>query len=317
MLSISIDFLKEEFNTFLQFFFVSIMINIEKGRLTFHKGILSVAADVIQEEAMISDYHLHSNFSGDSEALPEAMIQQAIRLGMSSMCFTDHYDMDYPDEPELFLFHIDTYFQKLSHLKEQYQSQIEVRIGIELGLQKHLQQECSAIAACYPFDFIIGSSHVVNQKDPYYPSYFEGHSEEECYQEYFDSILDNLDVFQDFDVYGHIDYIVRYGPDKNKYYSYEKYQDVLDKILKTCIEKGIGLELNTGGLAYGLGHPNPHPDIIHRYRQLGGEIITVGSDAHAPDRLGGDFSKAVDILQSCGFTYYTVFRDRTPTFIRL
>lgn len=266
---------------------------------------------------MICDYHLHSKFSGDSEAMPEEMIQQAIQLGMTAMCFTDHYDIDYPDEPELFLFDIDNYFKELSQLKDKFSSKIQIRIGIELGLQKHLQKECQAIVTKYPFDFIIGSSHVVNHKDPYYPAYFEERNEKECYYEYFQSILDNLAVFQDFDVYGHIDYIVRYGPNKNQFYSYEAYHGILDDILKTCISKHIGLEANTGGLAYGLGHTNPHPDILRRYRELGGEIITIGSDAHKPERLGFEFDKTREMLLDCGFQYYTIFCNRKPEFIKL
>ncbi len=266
---------------------------------------------------MICDYHLHSNFSGDSKTPPEEMVKQAIHLGMKTMCFTDHYDLDYPDEPELFLFNIETYFQKLTQLKVQYRSDIEIRIGLELGLQKHLPLQCQSLVEKYPFDFIIGSSHVVNHKDPYYPAYFEGRNEEDCYREYFQSILDNLNVFQDFDVYGHIDYIVRYGPNKNKFYSYETYKELLDEILHTCISHGIGLEINTGGLAYGLGHTNPHPDIILQYRRLGGELITVGSDAHQPRRIAYEFDKARQVLLDCGFQYYTIFKDRTPEFIKL
>lgn len=266
---------------------------------------------------MISDYHLHSNFSGDSETPPEEMIRQAIRLGMKSMCFTDHYDIDYPDEPELFLFDIEKYFQELQLLQRKYSSQIALHIGIELGLQKHLQKECNAIIENYPFDFIIGSSHVVNHMDPYYDSYYTGRDEEVCYREYFQSILDNLEVFHDFDVYGHIDYVVRYGPNKNKFYSYEKYKDIIDEILKRCLQLGIGLEMNTGGLAYGLGHTNPHPDILKRYKELGGEILTIGSDGHTPQRLAYDFDKVKEILQYCGFQYYTIFKNRKPEFIKL
>lgn len=266
---------------------------------------------------MICDYHLHSSFSGDSEAAPEDMIQKAVSLGMKQMCFTDHYDMDYPDEPELFLFDVDAYFAKMSELKEQYKDRIKICTGIELGLQPHLQNRCRKFVCDYPFDFVIGSSHVVNHMDPYYPQYFEGRSESECYQEYFQSILDNLNVFDDFDVYGHIDYIVRYGPDKNLHYSYERYRNVLDAILHTCIQKGIGLEINTGGIAYGLGTTNPHPDILKRYRELGGEIITIGSDAHTPERLGYEFGQAGTILRDCGFRYYTVFENRKPVYIPL
>ena len=266
---------------------------------------------------MISDFHLHTSFSGDSEAAPEAMVRQAIRLGLPSMCFTDHYDIDYPDEPELFLFDIDQYAKTMQNLQEQYKSQIDIRIGIELGLQKHLSKECQDIVSSFPFDFIIGSSHVINHKDPYYPEFFEGRDEASCYGEYFNSILDNLGAFNDVDVYGHIDYIVRYGPNKNRHYSYYSYRNIIDEILVTCIRLGIGLEINTGGLAYGLGHPNPHPDILKRYRELGGEIITIGSDAHTPNRIAYEFHQAGELLKACGFHYYTIFANRTPSFVKL
>lgn len=266
---------------------------------------------------MICDYHLHCNFSGDSEASPEEMIEQAIGLGMPAMCFTDHYDMDYPDDPELFLFNLEQYFATLESLQAKYKNRIDIRIGIELGLQPHLGAACRAITTKYPFDFVIGSSHVVHHKDPYYPEYFEGRSEAECYKEYFDSIPENLAVFSDFDVYGHIDYIVRYGPNKNRFYSYEAYRNTLDNVLRTCIENGVGIEMNTGGLAYQLGHPNPHPDVLRRYRELGGEMVTIGSDGHSPNRLAYAFDCANELLMSCGFKYYTVFKNRKPSFIKL
>ena len=135
--------------------------------------------------------------------------------------------------------------------------------------------------------------------------------------EYFESILENLAVFSEMDVYGHIDYVVRYGPNQNREYSYGRYQDILDEILRTIISKGCGIELNTGGFHYGLGEPNPCRAVIRRYRQLGGEIITIGADAHGPDKIAYAFDKAADILADCGFTYYTIFKDRKPEFIKL
>ena len=118
-------------------------------------------------------------------------------------------------------------------------------------------------------------------------------------------------------MYGHIDYIVRYGPDQNRNYTYQTYQEILDEILKTLIQKGVGIELNTGGFHYGLGEPNPCTDLIRRYRQLGGEIITIGADAHKPEHIAYAFDKAAQILQSCGFSYYTVFGRRNTDFIKL
>lgn len=104
---------------------------------------------------------------------------------------------------------------------------------------------------------------------------------------------------------------------KNRDYSYEKYHAILDAILRRIIELGKGIELNTGGYHYGLGQPNPCTEIIRRYRELGGEIITIGADAHTPDKIGYDFDKAAQVLHDCGFTYYNVFRGRKAEYINL
>ena len=120
-----------------------------------------------------------------------------------------------------------------------------------------------------------------------------------------------------FRVCGHIDYVVRYGPNRNLYYTYEKYRDILDEILRVLVQKGIGLECNTAGFKYGLGHPNPTEKILSRYRELGGEILTLGSDAHAPEHIAYDFERAGALLKECGFHYYTVFRNRKPEFLPL
>lgn len=266
---------------------------------------------------MLWDMHMHTHFSGDSDAAPEAMITAAKNKGLSGLCFTDHLDIDYPDDPALFLLDIDRYITNMTTLSAKYADSFPVRIGIELGLQPHLAAQHRNIVSSTPFDFVIGSSHVVHGMDPYYPSYYEGKSEDEAYEEYFSSILENIIAFDDFDVYGHIDYVVRYGPNKNKYYSYEKFREIIDEILRTLITRGKGIEINTGGFKYGLGHPNPTEAVLRRYRELGGEIITLGSDAHAPEHVAYDFHKVPAILTNCGFKYFTIFHNHTPEFILL
>ena len=159
--------------------------------------------------------------------------------------------------------------------------------------------------------------HVADGCDPYDRIFFENRSEEEAYRSYFTCLLENLKVFSCFDVCGHIDYVVRYGPNRNLYYTYEKYRDILDEILRVLVQKGIGLECNTAGFKYGLGHPNPTEKILSRYRELGGEILTLGSDAHAPEHIAYDFERAGALLKECGFHYYTVFRNRKPEFLPL
>lgn len=147
--------------------------------------------------------------------------------------------------------------------------------------------------------------------------FFEERTEQEAYQEYFESIVENILAFDDFDVFGHIDYVVRYGPEKNANYSYEQYREILDVILKLLVDRGKGIEINTAGFKYGLGHPNPTEEIISQYRKFGGEIVTIGSDAHSPEQIAYAFEKVPDILKDCGFSYYTVFQGRKPEFIKL
>lgn len=266
---------------------------------------------------MLWDQHMHCNFSGDSDALPEDMIKAGIAHGLSGICFTDHLDYDYPEEPNIFLLDFDNYFKVLSDLREKYADKISVNIGIELGLQIQAAGQNLTVAEKYPFDFIIGSSHVVNHMDPYYPEFFAGRDEDAAYMEYFESVLENINSDVDFDVYGHIDYVVRYGPNKNAFYTYEKFKDIIDEILTQLISKGKGIEVNTGGFKYGLGHPNPTEDIIKRYRELGGEIITMGADAHVPEYVAYEFDKTAQIIKKCGFKYYTVFKNRKAEFIPL
>lgn len=268
---------------------------------------------------LLWDCHMHSSFSADSPTPMEHMIQKAIDLGLQGITFTEHLDPDYPKTPENLDFSLDipSYQKKLEELSIIYKDRIEIRFGIETGLQMHLDTYFHDLVSQIPFDFVIGSSHVVHGYDPYYPDFFEGRKEFLCYMEYFESILENLSVCHDFDVYGHIDYVVRYGPNKNREYSYGRYQDILDEILRKLISMGKGIELNTGGYHYGLGEPNPCTGIIRRYRELGGEIITVGADAHTPDKIAFAFNKACDVLKTCGFQYYTVFKNRKPEFFPL
>ena len=265
------------------------------------------------------DCHMHSAFSADSDTPTEDMILRSIKLGFKGICFTEHLDPDYPPTPDNLEFSLDlpAYYTRLMELKEAYKDQIAIHFGIEIGLQPHLRQYFHNFLKEYPFDLVIGSSHLVHGADPYYPEFFQGRDEEQAYLEYFESILENLDAFHEMDTYGHLDYIVRYGPNKNQFYSYKRYQDILDAILKKLVDTNVGLEVNTGGYHYGLGEANPCTTIIRRYKELGGEIITIGADAHTPDKIGYDFDKAAQVLTDCGFKYYTIFGRRKPEFIKL
>ena len=140
-----------------------------------------------------ADYHLHSSFSGDSTAPMEEMIRKGISLGLQSMCFTEHMDMDYvydkPEDEGIFELNTDSYLYELATLKARYSGKIRVLFGVELGLQPHLKRELALYARSFPFDFIIGSSHLCNRRDPYYPAFYEGRSDTEAYREFFEATL--------------------------------------------------------------------------------------------------------------------------------
>ncbi|MCM1100849.1 MAG: histidinol-phosphatase HisJ family protein [Clostridium sp.] len=271
--------------------------------------------------SVLADCHLHSHHSGDSDAPMEEMVLKGIESGLKAMCFTEHNDFDYPPAPgepaDLFELNADSYLYELLGLKEKYADRIKLLFGLELGLQPQVFRENAVFARSHEYDFIIGSSHICHGKDPYYPAFFEGRSDEEAYREYFESELENIRKFSNFDVYGHLDYVVRYGAARDSGYSYDKYKDILDTILETLLEKEKGIELNTGALRNGMKDFNPCKDVLKRYRELGGEIITVGSDAHRAQDIGSGFGRAAEVLQECGFKYYTVFEKRLPEYIRL
>ncbi len=267
---------------------------------------------------IIADCHVHSKFSADSNAPMEHQIERAIASGLKILTFTDHYDLDFPPlDGQDFLFDIPVYFDKIASMKEKYGSQIQIRYGIELGVQPHLGEECERIAKAYEWDFIIASTHLIFGLDPYYAEVFEKHSEQECYEEYFRMSYENMNVFLGFSTYGHLDYVVRYGPNKNKEYSYERYKEWIDKCLIHLIEQGKALEVNTSGYRAGLGYTNPQTDVLLRYRELGGELITIGSDSHAPDQIAYDFARAEQMLKETGFRYYAVYDKRVPEMLKL
>jgi len=265
---------------------------------------------------MLNDFHVHTNFSGDCQVMPSLQIEKAISLGMKRICITDHHDYDVISDCD-YILDFSSYLPAMEKLRSQYQGQIEVEIGVELGLQNHIKDYLQTIPEKYPYDFIIGSNHFIDKLDPYYPSYFYGRLEKDVYRHFFEVSLKRIQSMDCFDCLGHLDYIVRYGPNQNREYVITDYLDYIDSILKILIKKGKALECNTGGFRYGLGQPNPSTDILCRYKELGGELLTIGSDAHSPDYVGYEFLRASDLLKTCGFRYYTVYHQRKPEFLPL
>lgn len=265
---------------------------------------------------MRADVHMHCGFSNDSETRPEDMVESAIAKGLSVICFTDHYDKDNLDWGDEAIFDVESYFQKMIELQEEYRDQIDIRIGAEIGMQPYLAEYYQDFMAQHPFDFVIGSVHSVLEHDVAL-DFFQKHSDPEGYKIYFEEMLQDVQKIKSYDVLGHLDYIVRYSNQGSKGFDLNDYMDIIEEILKQVIAHGKGLEMNMSGLKYGLGAPHPQPEIIKRYRELGGEIITVGADGHIPEHIAYDYHLADDILKSCGFKYYTEFKGRKPLFVKI
>lgn len=259
-----------------------------------------------------ADIHTHSSFSSDSEEPLRNIVQAAFDMGLKTVCITDHQDFDYPDAGE-FMLDVPAYREELLRVRSEFSGKIEVLFGVELGLLPYLPDTLREFAKSADFDLIIGSAHQIDGLDPYYPEYFDkmgvsgiGH--------FFDEMLASVKAFEDFDVLGHLDYIVRYSPKKG--YDPLDYREVLDELLKLLANRGKGIEINTKGIVT-LGYPHPHPFVLKRFRELGGEIVTIGSDSHDGTHVGDGFAAAEQALRAAGFEYYAIFRRRIAEFVKL
>ena len=247
---------------------------------------------------MISDTHVHTSFSPDSSAPPEDMIKRAAELGMSTVFITDHYDADvtYGD----WAFDPDEYFEILGPLKEKYRGTIDVKIGIEIGLQPHLVSHFQKLFSDYPFEYVIGSIHVLDGKDPYYRDEYDM-TDDEYFRMYFQYSAECFEACKGlYDTVGHLDYVVRYAYSGTKEYSYEKYAAWIDPILDAAVESGAALEINTGAIKYGQDILHPAEAVVRKYLEKGGRKFTVGSDAHRVRDIGRGFGRAEEYLQSFG-----------------
>lgn len=256
------------------------------------------------------DYHMHSSFSADCTADMEEMVKGAIAKGLTEICFTEHIDYDYPDENFVFDFDKKKYAESINALQLKYDGQIHIKKGVEFGVQPHILNQYKRLVKEESFDFIICSLHTVQRKGLHFGEIFEGRTVEEASQLYYDELLHCVKHFEDYSILGHIDLIKRYAPQIVK----NNFHDVLKEIFQLIIPAGKGIELNTSGVRYGLNNGLPSDDVLKLYKECGGEIITLGSDAHKPDDIAFQFHESRELLKSIGFQYITTFDQLSPNF---
>ena len=250
---------------------------------------------------MICDTHLHTSFSEDCSTPPEDVIKRAAELGMREICITDHYDRDFPFDG--WVFDPDAYFRTLLPLKEQYKDVIDVHIGIEIGLQPHLKGFYEELLKAYPFEFVIGSIHVLLGDDPYYRERYDC-TDGEYYRAYFEYMLESVSACAGvFDSLGHLDYVVRYGYGGLKEYSYERFAEYIGPVLDILVRNDTALEINTGALKYGKDIIHPDAEVIRQFLARGGRKFSAGSDAHRSQDVGRGLDRAEEYLKSFGKTF--------------
>lgn len=260
------------------------------------------------------DYHVHTSISADCGVSMADMALAARNAGIRELCFTEHIDIGLPGPGEQdFSVDFERYRAALAEVREQYPD-INIRMGIEAGLDMRTKDEMPALLS--GLDYVIGSQHVVYGQDPYYQQVWQEHSQQAIYDEYLAESLRCARECDFYDVLGHLGYIAKFCPYDDKLMRYSNYSDAVDEILKLLVEKGKGLEVNTNGL-YMTPDTMPEMPIVRRYHELGGEIVTIGSDAHYEVVVGHAVPETLAMLGEIGFRYVCAFDGRKPRFLAI
>jgi histidinol-phosphatase (PHP family) len=261
---------------------------------------------------MLTDYHIHTNFSDDSTCEMEDAVKKSISIGLDEICFTEH--VDYGVKTDLNCDY-NAYIEELKRCKEKYGKQIAIKLGIEFGMQIHTISQFQNDFDKYDFDFVILSCHQVNDKEFWNQDFQKGKTQEEYNNKYYEEILNVIKKYDNYSILGHLDMIRRY--DKEGEYPFEKVKEIITEILMTAIEKGKGIEINTSNFRYGLMDLTPSINILRLYRELGGTAITIGSDAHKAEHLGYKITYIKDELKKIGFNKFCTFEKMKPIFHEL
>lgn len=253
----------------------------------------------------------------------EECCEKAINEGLSGIMFTDHLDFDFPGYENDYLIDYDELSVSINRIRDMYGSVIKIGFGIEAGYQYHTNSKTEEYINSHinGYDLIINSVHIINGRDPYLSEYYENRGIKEVYGVTLENISESLDNFGVYDVVGHIEFITRNAPYNDRTLLYSDYSDIIDIILNKLVQKGKGIELNTGNLRLMnniSGKFGFDKALYRRYRELGGEIITIGSDAHKTSHISHkNYIYALEFIKDCGFKYYTWFEKRKPIFLKI
>ena len=262
----------------------------------------------------LADYHTHSRISPDASSSMTEMAEAAVRQGLQEICFTDHV------EPILFGSTAPRRAYDWAPLTEEFRAaqaavgdRIRLRLGVELGDAVWDLDRSEAIMARAPaLDFVIGSIHILSERmdgrDLYSLAPRDEAETRACLADYLGQIQ-RLARWGGFHVLGHLTLPLRYlNENRGMHVSFDGFEAEMEDIFRTIIPKGIGIELNTN-----RGNtPLPDAKWLKLYRGMGGEVITLGTDAHAPDAVGCAIREGQALLRECGFRRFCTFRQGQP-----
>lgn len=257
------------------------------------------------------DLHIHTFFSKDSKELPENYVKSGIERGLSYLGFSDHIDLD-PFDKDFGYYNYDQARGSFLALNEKYESSINLLFGLEVTYQSTLEESVINSIQGKPYDYLIGSIHRIDGftvSGPHGTGFFVGLDEITAYMKYF-AELEKMVEMNYFDIIGHFDVIKRYG--KNYYGSFRanKYREVIEKILRKALDRGMVLEINSSGFRQDLNEPYPSPDILSMYAEVGGREVVLGSDSHSTKHFGVLLRESVTSALSVSDFEVVVYNNR-------
>lgn len=264
------------------------------------------------------DTHNHCQFSFDGKRTTvEASAASALAKGLGGIAFTDHCDIfvscmpGTEDSAVAQDFDIPGQQAEIDRVQSMFGDSLKILKGIEFGININCRQELSDILKSHSFDQVIASVHYLDNSDPYYGGYFIGKDCKKAYGTYLETIYTEAVALKDFDIIGHYDYVARYAPYPQDGILYREFSDIFDTLFHYLIENGKGLEINTKSCTGGHGRKTfLDRDVLLRYRQMGGEIITLGSDSHDAANVAEDFEAHASLLRSLGFRWTSHYEKR-------
>lgn len=261
---------------------------------------------------MLMDYHLHSNFSGDGHSSIAEICSAALEKGLTHIAVTDHHDIG---NPKYEMAGLDGYVAEIDRCRERFAG-LDVARGMEMDYRPETWERMKGVPAKLGLDFALLSLHFVDGVDPYLPEYFEGKTQREGYELYLGRLAHMIRATQGPWVLSHLTYVSKFARFEKTALHYADYSDGLDEVLRLAVGRGYGLEVNASGIKNNAGLL-PGADVLRRYRELGGETVTVGSDAHSAPDVGRWVREALAAVKEAGFRHVAAYRGLKPQFIRI